>query len=82
MLSITTTRGQRRQSVTVFSARAATALSGFYLLLVLLVSVMWAWTGSAPLEWYKASGVLLGPVQGVVTAILTRAFGTQMKDGS
>ena len=73
ILGSTLVRDKRSpRSVAGSAAQVAAIASVFYLALVLLVSVAWAWTSAAPLDWYKTSAGLLAPVQGIVSGLIGR----------
>jgi hypothetical protein len=58
------------KTVSKFVATLARVASIFYLATVLSTSLAWPLTGGDALEWFKLSGLWLGPLQGIAGAIL------------
>ena len=71
-LSATIAQGHRSSPKTIarFVARMSRGASLAYLLLVLTTIMVWPMTGRAAVEWFKISGLWLGPTQGLVGAVL------------
>ena len=53
-----------------FVARLAKSVSIFYLALVVITLLAWPLTNEGPLKWFQTSGLWMGPIQGVVGAVL------------
>ena len=61
-----------RKQVPKSDARLAFVASVLYLLLVSFSLLGWALTDKGPLDWFKLSGLWLGPLQGTVAFAWTR----------
>ena len=70
----TTSTGGTDKKVELFIYRLAFGLSTFYLVLVALTPLVQPFTGLSPLELMKRSNLWLGPLQGLVAAVLAAFF--------
>lgn len=75
--SVATGDKQSKKVVTPFVARLAKVVSILYLALVVATLLTWPLTQKGPLEWFKISGLWLGPIQGVIAGVLGAFLGTQ-----
>jgi len=80
VLDVSSTR-QRDKQIDLFLFRLAFYLSAIYLALVMLVPLIQPFTGSPPFELMKRSNFWLGPLQGIVAAVLGAFFVKGAKEG-
>jgi hypothetical protein len=60
-----------QRQVSIFTARLSVVVSVIYILIVLATLLAWPFAGTGPLMWFRTSGLWLGPIQGVTSAVLT-----------
>lgn len=80
VLDVSSTR-QRDKQIDRFLFWLAFGLSSIYLALVMLVPLMQPLTGSSPFELMKRSNFWLGPLQGLVAAVLGAFFVKSAREG-
>ncbi|MDG4595799.1 MAG: hypothetical protein P9F75_08920 [Candidatus Contendobacter sp.] len=80
VLDVSSTR-QSDKKIDRFFFRLAFGLSVIYLVLVMLVPLIQPFTGSSSFELMKQSNFWLGPLQGVVAAILGAFFVKGAREG-
>jgi len=77
--AVTGLNGQRTVDVLFF--RVAVALSAAYLLIVTLAIAWYPFSPAAAILALERTGIILGPVQGLVSACLGVFFVSQKRDG-